>query len=534
MSINRRNRAPQGPRHISVASLDTNASGIAESTISLGLSRFPEPPSSIPSTPLRTNFETYSPSRPNNSPIHQSPISPVRRAPPPPPSPRLANQSPSLPPRSQTQLPSQASSQQPTRPHPSSSNTTSRDWQDAASSIGVDADEDRLLPTSFITSLLQENKELRKNKRNSYASDAFSGISEMTYPPLMKQSDHDSIASGRYVSGRPLAPHRHQDIKSPPPPPSSFPQSTKSSKRNSDGSETLHSLQNFPSAKTAVSGRGQPNSQAPSYNSSQISAGSMGSMDKGYQKKLSTTYETGDELAEYKALNNVYGPPPPSTAGLHSRFPKDHARRNSMQSTKSTSPSFISRISGISLRRVFPWRKVKPLPPVPLIPNIPVAVQNAHRKEEESTPLPELVNRAGALRDMLDKGYRPYDSLYSDNNNPYQAVPDPTTMPHIADPRRSQHPGASSDAVTFYSFPHGNHATADQTKQRPGVKSLFSTRRRRMCFFSIIVVAVLAAVGAGVGISIANKKSSPKCSGNLVGAGCTLGKCFVQSFAIHT
>ncbi len=48
-------------RHVSAASVDTNASAIAESTISLGLSRFPEPPSSIPSTPIGTNFYGNSP-----------------------------------------------------------------------------------------------------------------------------------------------------------------------------------------------------------------------------------------------------------------------------------------------------------------------------------------------------------------------------------------------------------------------------------------------------------------------------------------
>ncbi|PPQ85886.1 hypothetical protein CVT25_015828 [Psilocybe cyanescens] len=528
MSINRKNRYPPGPRHVSGASLDTNASGIAESTISLGLSRFPEPPSSIPSTPLRTNFDSLSPSRTVFNPASLPPISPLRRAPPPPP------RGPSIP--SSDPSPSfNSTPSQPPRPpahssQPSSSNASALEWHDGASSIGLDAAEDRLLPTSFITSLLQENKELRKNKRTSYASDAFSGISEMTYPPVTSQSDSVNSFGNRYTSGKVLPNQRLLDSRSPPP--SSFPRpskaSTKSSNRQSDGSETLHSMQGYPSlARVAVVG-GVPGSAsttgpAPPYTksaSSQISSDSIGSIEKGYQNKLSTTYEVGDEqIADYSRNNSWPATGETQRRLLRDNAPKDPPARDSVHSFKSMAPSFISKISGISLRHVFPWRRVKPLPPVPLIPNISVAEANAHRKQEEAAPLPDLVNRAGVLHEMLDNGHRPYDSSH---NSLYQNLPDPASMPYEqyeAEARKLGLQEGPAQAQIFHSNP-----SSTNNGRRVNAPRFASTKKKRMyLILSILLIVVLAAIGAGVGVSIGKKKQShPSCSGDSVGAGCTL------------
>lgn len=533
MSINRKNRYPQGPRHVSGASLDTNASGIAESTISLGLSRFPEPPSSIPSTPLRTNFESASPSRAALGSASLPPISPLRRAPPPPPprGPPLPSSDPSP-----SFNPTPAPPPQPVvhASQPASSNVSTMDWNDGASSIGLDATEDRLLPTSFITSLLQENKEIRKNKRSSYSSDAFSGISEMTYPPIMNRPESSNNSANRYTPGKPAPNHRLLDSRSPPP--SSFPRpskaSTKSSNRQSDSSETLHSIQGYPSIGKVVSGNAPGSAStygpAPPYTksaSSQISADSIGSVEKGYQNKLSTTYEVGDEqMLEYTkahAWPAPNAPTEPQRRLLRDNGPNDPLARDSVHSFKSMAPSFMSKISGISLRRILPWRKVKPLPPVPLIPNISLAAENAHRKEEETAPLPDLVNRAGVLREMLDNGHRPYDSTH---NSVYQGLPNPASMPYDqyeAEARRLGLQGGNLQTTTIHADP-----SPTTGRRRVSALAFASTKKKRMyLILSIFLVAILAAIGAGVGISIGKKKSlQPSCSGNFVGAGCTLGK----------
>ncbi|KAH9486838.1 hypothetical protein JR316_0000903 [Psilocybe cubensis] len=513
MSINRKNRYPQGPRHVSGASLDTNASGIAESTISLGLSRFPEPPSSIPSTPLRTNFEAASPSRIAFGSPSLSPISPLRRAPPPPPPPRVpvipsTDPSPSLDPIT-------ASSSHPVSlaSQPASSSASAVDWNDGASSIGLDAAEDRLLPTSFITSLLQENKELRKNKRSSYSSDAFSGISEMTYPPIVNRPES---SNSRYVSGKPGPNQRLLDSRSPPP--SSFPRpskaSTKSSNRQSDGSDTLHSIQGYPSIGKVVNGNtsGGMYGPAPPYSksaSSQLSAGSMGSVEKGYQNKLSTAYEGDEQILEYAKAHDWPVLTEAQRRSARDDTSKDPLARDSVHSLKSMAPSFMSKISGISLRHILPWRRVKPLPPVPLIPNMTLAAQNAQRKEEETAPLPDLVNRADILREMLDNGHRPYDSSH---NSVYQSLPNPAAMrydQYEAEARRLGFQGGSVQTTSIHVDP-----SPTVGRRRTSALAFASTKKKRMYFIiSVVLIAILAAIGTGVGISIGKKKSSqPSCT----------------------
>ncbi|PPQ64410.1 hypothetical protein CVT26_002117 [Gymnopilus dilepis] len=501
-------------RHVSRVSLDTNASGIAESTISLGLSRFPEPPSSIPSTPLRSNFDSSSPSK--VTPPNFPPISPLRKLPQPdkpsnPPTSfsRFTHRSPSFqPPRSNTIPPS----------GPPESTATSFDWRDGSSNIDVDADEDRLLPTSFITSLLQENKEIRKNNRASYTSDAFSGISEMTYPPVM--NPHRSWSTNQ----------KTQDSR---PPPSSFPRSVQSSNRLSGDSETLHSLQAYspvsPTYGFRSAGLGsKPSESAASQISSTFDSDTLRSNDKSgheYHKKLSTTYESGDELlVDYKTFNSVYSPALPSTAGTNKRFPRDsrskeRRRHDSIHSNKSFSPSLISRISGISLRRVLPWR-VKPLPPVPAIPSIPLPDNEEHRKEEESTPLPELVNRAGALHDLLDRGYHPHQSFST-----YQELPSATPATHDeAEARKFGMFDPHANALSYRS-PLGSGK--EQPPQRVNVGT-FSVRKKWLyLLFSVILISVLAAIGAGVGVTLGRKKQQQPqfdCTGNFTGTGCNLGE----------
>ena len=532
--MSQQNRQPKGPKHISAASLDTNASGIAESTISLGLSRFPSPPSSLPSTPRRSNFDTPSPSR---SSFNTTSIVPLPKA--------TKHERPTLSSTAATSLANAAPSMNPNfsdarEPHPSTSSYISPyDWHGGAS-VDVDATEDRLLPTSFITSLLQENKDHRKTNRTSYASTALTNISEMTYPPLMNHSVSGNMISAQYSSGRVPPPHRLQELHSPP---SSFPQHpnlSNTSNRISGDSETLHSTQGHPSmirtasiSRTPVPGtfvvgitpatlrNVSPSSPATSTHDSDTLRG----MEKGYQRKLSTAYESGDELlVNYKSFNPDYSPALPSTAGTQRRFLRDSSRpdpdtRNSMHSNKSAALSFFSRISGISsIRRVFVWRKVKPLPPVPIIPNIPISVEDAHRKEEELTPLPDLVNRAGVLRDLLDRDQHPHHSFISQSEFPDHSAPHDGYEHH---PRN----------VVFLGYPRPAPPRALPLIDQPTISTnLVPRKNKRLCIIiSIFIIAALAAVGAGVGATVGkNKHGKFDCPANFTGTSCHLGN-FVYS-----
>ncbi|PPQ70769.1 hypothetical protein CVT24_001056 [Panaeolus cyanescens] len=521
----------KGVRHSHAPSLDTNASGIAESTISLGLARFPEPPASIPSTPTRYNF-----GKSNHTP--SSPVSSVRRGPlPQPPPQNLPQQGSSL---AQATF---ARNQHPTKHtqpsyniHSSSPSSSSNvvpgyDWQDSASTIDVDATEDRLLPTSLITSLLQENREIRRAKRNSLTSDAMSGISEMTYPPILNRAEpYDPLQPSSSRSAARGVPHTKSQ------PPSAFPHGTKLSNRTSGDSETLHSLQGHPAIRTASLSRAtriqgasivgvapatlQTVSSASQISSTQDSD-TIRSYEKGYQNRLTTTYESGDDdISQIKAYNNSDHNP----SNLVQRRPQpeghkpDVQGRSSIHSAKSAAPSFISKISGVSLRRVFNWRRAKPLPPVPIIPHIPIIEQHARQQEDEAAPLPDLVDRAGTLRDLLEKGHHPHDSLHS-----YQRFPDSSTHDVYEAPSRKMY-GYPESRHTKLSFGSpASHITAPD-EPLPATTLTPKHKNRRLCIaFSVFVIVVLAAIGVGVGVSLSRKKTVlPLCSGNFTGSTCQL------------
>lgn len=226
------------PPHLSIASLGTNASGIADSTISntsdfSGISQFPSPPTEVPTptlsnlgTPTSYNFaERLPPSIPDyetptrfqfgTPPTSRSPVIAVfannssghdvqslgTTATPkagrsnteakvsPPPAAKLAtpkeHQVVGHPPKPPFPLPSQSSSssqtvrplalrknplphppvttraleKRPETPYSVTAASSLLDWSDAASGISINPSEERLLSTSFITSLLSQSPE---------------------------------------------------------------------------------------------------------------------------------------------------------------------------------------------------------------------------------------------------------------------------------------------------------------------------------------------------------------------------------------
>jgi len=540
------------------ASLDTNASGMAESTISLGLSRFPEPPASIPESPIASSLGTPSPSQsafsdypPSTAPLRVNARRPLRAAHPPNTYTHFTDHVPST-----IQSSNVSSISTGDLPPSSSSQISPFDWHDGASSIDVDAAEGRLLPTSFITSLLRENKpKPRRPNRVSYAaSQASSGISEMTYPPVLSHAEAERYRAAQVsnpVRGLPPIPPQQGGRA----PPSAYaPHGDRHERKTSTDSETLHSIQGYPFiVRSAPQTRGNPVTDghnvglpagAPrpvaSGSASQISSQISSTVDgdtilggeKGYQHKLSTTYETGSEF-EYKTYSNQFSPALPSTAGLHGQFFKEnarHSRRESVHSAKSSAPTFRSRVS--SLRRVFGKRKGKPLPPVPTIPDIPLAEEHAYRKLDELSPLPDLVNRAGALRELLENGHHPHQSVRS--FHPHQSL---RSFPGFNQPTASYGAYEPSTVKTEYS---DNQFVATSYKssrlQMSGTPSHQVApanapnrkKRRIYIIIAVIVIVVLAAVGIGVGISLGKKKpSSFNCPGNFTGSLCNLGTCLV-------
>ncbi|KAF8898637.1 hypothetical protein BD779DRAFT_1484908 [Infundibulicybe gibba] len=470
--------APHPPKHVSTRSQDTDVSGIAGSTISYGeslrLSQFPQPPSSVPGTPVVTEQLPEAVVGPSASPMVYAqpgrPVSPARSG-------------------------LTASSQPPVPSHPPSpSRISPYDWHEGASSIDVDPTEDRLLSTSFITSLLQENMPLQPNRRSS-------GISEMTYPPMSNVSENSYLSTTRFSSSHRNTPNQRPHGARPLP--NSFSPIPES--HMSGDSETLYSSDGH-----AIS---------PIRSANMFHTRNPGD----YPRHVGSSFRSHTGASNRSILHPIDERPPPpqppgasatssfpspSTPGARSRPSREGSTqpRGSIYSTKS--PSFISRISSNkSIQRILTRKRVKPLPPVPLIPHIPISAEIEHRKADDATPLPDLVHRAGALRGLLEKGYHPHQSL----NSYYTMKPEGLTSAfddHDATDNNA-HGDLSSDPRVRKIQPG-----PDLWSDSPTIRSRPNRKNNR----------VIIAVSCFVIVALVSRKTktSPVCSGNAAGGFCDL------------
>lgn len=421
-------------------------------------------------------------------------------------------------------------------PQPSSlySRTLSpHDWHEGASSIDVDATEDRLLSTSFITSLLRETGDTR---RNSFASEA----SELTYPPVYRV-DH--------------APRSAR------PPPSSFTAIPEFSQQETSDSDTLYSNHdNYMIVRSAsrarLQGSGVVGVAPASYRSiagissefSPTEAADVVHQSLQPSRIASESNEARLAAGEYEIepCSLPFSPALPSS-GSQIHFLRDPVSqphspeiRQSIHSIKSFVPSFISKVSSTShsLSRVFARRKVKPLPPVPVIPHIPIADEIQYRIAEESLPLPLLMERAGTLNGMLEKGYHPHRSLSSYYQN-INLLKDEGVASAIKDYdsrddeywRRRSIPATSSPLAWI--VPDTPKLKGPANGNRLVFTSQIPKKRNVVIIISILVVVCLAAVGAAVGATLSRKaQTSIKCSGNFTGAACNMGEDFGRRYLL--
>lgn len=468
--------------------MDTIASANAESTISIGLSMFPQPPSSTPSTPLRSDFRGVA-SLPIRTAFPANLKSPLC----------LSMQDAG---RSNAHSSHAASRSRSFKPNPAafnasyakysapgSSQTPSAYDSDGTSAIDLDAIEERLLPTSFITALLQENKAQRRLN-----NDALSGISEMTYSPLLDKLDTTDTLHACHSSRRPLDSHI---------PPSAFSRTQKHLSLISGDSETLHSDQGHtPITRTASVSRrvlaqgasvvGVAPAVLPNVSSAKLT-------DKSSQ---CSTYKGGDDPSDDPKIFESSSPSGMQGALLHNEpaFVGPHPAPTSL----------LSRISRLSLRR---WKKGKPLPPIPESPHILLTTKYAHRRDEESASLGELIYRAGVLQDLLVKGHHPHHSMASSTI----LSEHPLAPPNVHGTRR-----AKSETVSMAAAPQLSPSHTVLSAKYQLAAAFVSTSRKKKKIYSLIflvLIVALVAIGAGVGISHQKK---PACTGNFTGAACNL------------
>jgi hypothetical protein len=568
---------PGPSKHRPGPSIATAASGIADSTISfnsvatgdsLRLGRFPVPPSEIPtpqpspaSTPTRSVFSVATrgpPARRNNflnsvrsrvySPAHiasrSAPTSPPATpsethsflsfqdiastgtprerydaTSPPPPSTSFSDYhhsfSSNVIPPTDSPLPSTANSNMIRTPHPSSSRQgpSSFDWHEGYSTILVDTFEDRMLSTSFITSLLASSTNIEEDDpppTPEARMDAASMTSTITYPliaTVARTPDRTfATASVRTpvppVPLVPLVPLR--PALSRPSDETAVHAYSPAHKRLSGDSATLYSLSDYPQSsviETAsvlkLPSRRPTLLSCPPVNQRQTAKDDVTQISVSPTIIVNPVFPTQTEKIQDRA--SLRPPVPP----FHTPRVKAQSIRTYRSGTSFVS-SLISRVSLPPLPQVqglTSWLR-KPLPPLPL-PRPPPAYNTAKtqlREAEVNMPLSDLVQRADAVESYLNKGILPHMSVdgkfvagFSDRDlKPIRHTS--TSMPTLLDP----------DLI-------------------PREKRRRRSRRKYLTVALCVLAFLSLAIGLPVGLVTRNHH--PICSGNFTGASCDLGQC---------
>lgn len=219
-----------------------------------------------------------------------------------------------------------------------------------------------------------------------------------------------------------------------------------------------------------------------------------------------------------------------TTSRLVQEVPRHTENRQSVHSTKSYAPSFISKIS--STRRAIVRamsRRRKPLPPVPVIPHIPIAAEAEHRRGEASVPLPDLIARAGTLGGLLEKGYHPHRSL----NSYYQGKDvhdEGATSAWGTEVKEDDSALTSRRQQRGLMTPHAWGGEPEPTTPTKARDAWSPKKRRLVIMICVFIIIALAAVGAGVGVALSRKSpaATPACSAGLTGSACNLSKFILQ------
>jgi hypothetical protein len=253
--------------------------------------------------------------------------------------------------------------------------------------------------------------------------------------------------------------------------------------------------------------------------------------------------------------STLYSPAQRSSLGVRNsdlRGPSAQPKvRQSIQSTKttksfvssfihrfSTVPSTASRDSKSVKDTVISWFRLKPLPPLPAHHDISIAAEAEHRKVEDRLPLPELVNRADVLKNMLEKGHHPHNSFISTltlSKGRYDIDQNVSiaSAPWQREPNEGRGgTGAEVNITGFLSRTRkGDLGTTareqgDAIPDSPKMKHMPLTTKRRMLVIGFIAAVILALVlGIGLGMGLAKKKHTHlNCPGNFTGNACNLGE----------
>ncbi|KAI0788544.1 hypothetical protein C8Q75DRAFT_719680 [Abortiporus biennis] len=516
------------------------------------------PPDTPRAGPLYTNDNVSTPNIPPNPKSGpSSPISPPPR--PLPQRPRITSPGPSVSSGRTLALTATATG--------SSHIPSPHDWHDGSSSIAMDPYEESLLSTSFITSLLTNvtgqdgsgappPQYKRDPYESSVVSEAFTTETTVTYPPRRIYAQQlpqvppippqhqfpyypptdDTARSPTVLSG--------PSLLYPPASPIAFdgrntPESSRIYGSGSDvysegGSNVIRTAVVAPGVGKEISAVGMAHASTRAMSTTP----SLQSMNS--TTPLVRTFPHEDVIPEEPGGSNGPSTPGTSATGSRSRNAYKRERRHSTYSSKTTKSyvsSLITRLSHStggdrrSVKQATQWFRRKPLPPVPQLPNLTLHQEREYRKAEASLPLPDLMNRAQVLSEMLNGGFRPYHSSTDISGPPYMksdtegtagvenfntgvrysgVAPHPPYPDYTTRDRRTQDLDLS------------NHEWNNQPSN-PSPPARFSlTKTRKIRFgigLAVLIVIIVIAVAVGVTQS---HKSVHTCPANFAGASCTL------------
>ena len=488
MHPNKNHESGRSTRILKHVSTPLNASGIADGSSGefSWLSQFPSPPRSKPNTRISPGFSIPALGGDSGSSVnntlhirHKASTTPVLRG-----SSPLSVTQESLayiaPLRSHTPSP--------------------HDWHDGASSITMATTEDRLLPTSFITSLLQENV-ATSAELASLNSDALSGFSEISYPPVASGSRDPRIQSSSLNTSLLRQPGRR--------PSNAFTPILGSPSRLSEESEISRSGQNSGVKVTGLS------DVLPLEGDSVMHIApsrALPSIPSALERP--DGYLQGD-ADNYKSISS--GSPSGTLLDEPLRFSQTQARE-STHSTKSLVPSWISRLSASRpVRHVVAWRSVRPLPLIPILRHTPAVETEPRGTNDFQSSDP--VSHPGVVNDSRHSHRRRSSRFIVPN-------------------RKGASPGLDDSSVV------GRGITSLQPKRGPKSRRksgdwrswtfcasmikgnlLAQHKKRTFVILGVTFLAVLIAVGTTLGI-VTRRGAPHVCPTGLAGAGCNLSQPF--------
>jgi hypothetical protein len=406
------------------------------------------------------------------------------------------------------------------------------DWHEGSSILSVDPAEERMLSTSFITSLLSSNTPDKTPSPGDGShqglhpspsrADASNLVSEMSYPPPSLRHNEPAAGSGRFL------PTSH---------PQTVPGEGPNSRINRENDTTAsYSHEEHPNTVRTKQGLTRRVSVAGISPATLRHMASETSVSDSLHPRSQVTYGSSAPLNPYPppAFSSAMGKmqttdiqpsvgvpqgwtserpvSPDFSSGKKPVKPQRRASAHSSRSVRTHVSSLISSVgqrTARAARATMGWMRVKPLPPIPTIPQTSIYQEQEHRRMEGAVPLPQLADRADRLVVMLDSGHLP------DNSIIHAISKFSSDKASLTSARRLQ--GANSDI----SPPKGPHSP---WKFKLFPKSINRSGKIKL-FIGASVLALLVLVGIIVGVIVGRRHGySTSCSANRTGNTCSLGE----------